>query len=280
VYIASHSASTMGTVKEVLSSAMSLLPNKKILLKDVNEIITCRLCEGYFIDATTITECLHTFCKSCIVTHLEDETSCPTCETQIHQSYPLNYIAHDRTMQDIVYKLVPHLLEDETERERLFYEERGLPNPKDEKAEEDDDEEEDGEEDNEEGDEENPEKKKKKEDSNEAEKEGEEEDPKTTFRYHREDEQVNICLEPYVDSDMTDLKKKFIRCSSQATITHVKKYVALKLWNDATKFKELDILCNDNCCGKDHTLKFVVISNWKCQQYPMELKYRPKCEFF
>jgi len=263
----------MGTVKEVLFSAMTLFPNKKILLKDVNEIITCRLCEGYFIDATTITECLHTFCKSCIVKHLEDETSCPTCETQIHQSYPLNYIAHDRTMQDIVYKLVPHLLEDETERERLFYEERGLPNPKDEKAESDEEEEDDEEKEKEEG-EENSEDKKE---SKETEKEAEE---SKTFRCHREDEQVNICLEPDADSDMTDLKKQFIRCSSQATITHVKKYVARKLWNDDNRFRELDILCNDNCCGKDHTLKFVVISNWKCQQYPMELKYRVKCEFY
>ena len=65
----------MGTVKEVLSSARALLPNKKILLKDLNDVITCRLCEGYLIDATTITECLHTFCKSCIVKHLEDDTS-------------------------------------------------------------------------------------------------------------------------------------------------------------------------------------------------------------
>jgi len=177
-------------------------------------------------------------------------------------------------MQDIVYKLVPHLLEDETERERLFYEERGLPNPKDEKAEEDEEADEEDE-DDEEGEKENREKDQEKESAGEK----KEEDAKTC-RYHREDEQVNICLEPDVDSDLTDLKKKFIRCSSQATITHVKKYVALKLWNDAGRFKELDILCNGNCCGKDHTLKFVVISNWKCQQYPMELKYRPKCEFY
>ncbi len=32
----------------------------KIHLTDVNEFITCVLCKGYLIDATTITECLHT----------------------------------------------------------------------------------------------------------------------------------------------------------------------------------------------------------------------------
>ena len=29
---------------------------------DINQHVTCKLCAGYLIDATTITECLHT-CK-------------------------------------------------------------------------------------------------------------------------------------------------------------------------------------------------------------------------
>ena len=57
------------------------------------------------VDATTVTECLHTFCKSCIVKHLEDNIHCPECDVMIHQSHPLDYIAFDRTMQDIVYKV-------------------------------------------------------------------------------------------------------------------------------------------------------------------------------
>ena len=52
-----------------------------------------------------MTECLHTFCKSCIVKHLEDNIHCPECDVMIHQSHPLDYIAFDRTMQDIVYKV-------------------------------------------------------------------------------------------------------------------------------------------------------------------------------
>ena len=46
-----------------------------------------------------MTECLHTFCKSCIVKHLEDSNTCPECDDLIHQSHPLDYIAFDRTMQ-------------------------------------------------------------------------------------------------------------------------------------------------------------------------------------
>lgn len=50
-------------------------------------------------------------CKSCLVKHLEENNTCPTCENVIHQSHPLQYISFDRTMQDIVYKLVPNLQE-------------------------------------------------------------------------------------------------------------------------------------------------------------------------
>jgi hypothetical protein len=61
--------------------------------------------------------CNHTFsasllvCKSCLVQHLEENNTCPTCRNVIHQSHPLQYISFDRTMQDIVYKLVPDLQE-------------------------------------------------------------------------------------------------------------------------------------------------------------------------
>ncbi|KAF7239955.1 Polycomb group RING finger protein 3 [Varanus komodoensis] len=96
---------------------------RKIKLWDINAHITCRLCSGYLIDATTVTECLHTceyennhllFCRSCLVKYLEENNTCPTCRIVIHQSHPLQYIGHDRTMQDIVYKLVPGLQEGET----------------------------------------------------------------------------------------------------------------------------------------------------------------------
>lgn len=48
-------------------------------------------------------------CKSCLVKHLEEYKTCPTCKIIIHQSHPLQYISYDRTLQDVVYKLVPNL---------------------------------------------------------------------------------------------------------------------------------------------------------------------------
>ncbi|XP_069451086.1 polycomb group RING finger protein 3 isoform X2 [Ovis canadensis] len=108
---------------------------RKIKLWDINAHITCRLCGGYLIDATTVTECLHTFCRSCLVKYLEENNTCPTCRIVIHQSHPLQYIGHDRTMQDIVYKLVPGLQEAEMRKQREFYHKLGLEVPGDVKGE-------------------------------------------------------------------------------------------------------------------------------------------------
>ncbi|XP_068183254.1 polycomb group RING finger protein 6 isoform X2 [Antennarius striatus] len=91
--------------------------------------IRCGLCFGFLIDASTITECLHTFCKSCIVKHFFYSNRCPTCSAVVHQTQPLYNIRPDRQLQDIVYKMVPHL--EALERRRMvdFYRGRGLEVP-------------------------------------------------------------------------------------------------------------------------------------------------------
>lgn len=92
--------------------------------------IRCSLCCGFLIDATTITECLHTFCKSCIVKHFCSSYRCPTCSIVVHQTQPLYNIRPDRQLQDIVYKMVPFLEDSEREKMCNFYKERGLAVPK------------------------------------------------------------------------------------------------------------------------------------------------------
>ncbi|XP_072026128.1 polycomb group RING finger protein 6-like [Amphiura filiformis] len=102
-----------------------------VRLTDINQYITCHLCGGYFVDATTITECLHTFCKGCLVQYLYTNENCPTCDKQVHPSNPFfDYaIRPDRTIQDIVNKLLPYIESDEREKERIFYQSRKLPMP-------------------------------------------------------------------------------------------------------------------------------------------------------
>ncbi|XP_027028927.1 polycomb group RING finger protein 3 isoform X1 [Tachysurus fulvidraco] len=235
---------------------------RKIKLWDINAHITCRLCEGYLIDATTVTECLHTFCRSCLVKYLEENNTCPTCRIVIHQSHPLQYIGHDRTMQDIVYKLVPGLQEAELKKQRDFYQKLGMEVPGDIKGELCNmkahlDLQRNGD-----------------VKSEDAAKDGEEK-PEEDNDYHRSDEQVSICLECN-SSKLRGLKRKWIRCSAQATVLHLKKFIAKKL--NLTSFNELDILCNEEILGKDHTLKFVVVTRWRFKKSPLLLHYRPKMD--
>ncbi|XDV37610.1 hypothetical protein PO909_007187 [Leuciscus waleckii] len=93
-----------------------------------------------------------------------------------------------------------------------------------------------------------------------ANKEAGEEKAEEDNDYHRSDEQVSICLECN-SSKLRGLKRKWIRCSAQATVLHLKKFIAKKL--NLTSFNELDILCNEEILGKDHTLKFVVVTRWR-----------------
>lgn len=92
---------------------------KKLI--ELNPHLTCVLCGGYFVDATTIIECLHSFCKTCIVRYLDVHKMCPVCDVQVHKARPLQNIRSDQTLQDIVYKLVPGLFKNEMRRRREFY---------------------------------------------------------------------------------------------------------------------------------------------------------------
>ncbi|KYF46478.1 zinc finger, C3HC4 type (RING finger) domain-containing protein [Toxoplasma gondii ARI] len=51
------------------------------------EHFRCRLCSGYFREAVTIKDCLHSFCKWCLLARAEkgelEETCCPRCEEKL-----------------------------------------------------------------------------------------------------------------------------------------------------------------------------------------------------
>lgn len=93
---------------------------RKLKLADLNPHLMCVLCGGYFVDATTIIECLHSFCRTCIVKYLETSKYCPICDVQVHKTKPLLNIRSDQSLQDIVYKLVPGLFQREMRRRRVF----------------------------------------------------------------------------------------------------------------------------------------------------------------
>lgn len=98
--------------------------------KELIDLVTCKLCKGYLIDASTIDVCMHTFCRPCAVKFLREKHRCPECNVEIKDKRFLNRLKSDITMQNIVYKLVPGLYENEMARRRKFYQDRPSNTPR------------------------------------------------------------------------------------------------------------------------------------------------------
>jgi hypothetical protein len=85
----------------------------------LNNLLVCKICSGYYREAHTISECLHTFCKTCIFKHfnetLRGNVTCPTCQVAIGTTIPgaLTKLIYDRNLQSIVDKIFPQFAEEE-----------------------------------------------------------------------------------------------------------------------------------------------------------------------
>ncbi|XP_052169938.1 E3 ubiquitin protein ligase DRIP2-like isoform X2 [Diospyros lotus] len=71
--------------------------------------MTCPLCNKIFREATTISECLHTFCRKCIYKKLSDEEleCCPICNIDLGCA-PLEKLRPDHNLQDVRVKIFPY----------------------------------------------------------------------------------------------------------------------------------------------------------------------------
>ncbi|CAH2004931.1 unnamed protein product [Acanthoscelides obtectus] len=111
-----------------MRQTMANCSRNRILVKDLNSVITCRLCDGYLIDATTLVDCFHVFCRACILRHFENnKTACPIpmCNTSYKKkSQPC--FRPDPQIQSLVYKLVPSLYARELQRREDFYRSTGV----------------------------------------------------------------------------------------------------------------------------------------------------------
>lgn len=184
-----------------------------VKLTDINAYITCFLCGGYMYNATTITECLHSFCRKCILQHFQKDNRCPTCDILIHESIPFNFIRQDGHLQTIINKLLPNFerMEKEGERKSAVDLEKQVELPPDTAPL-------------------NP--------SSEV---------VPIYSKTVSSAQINLQLEYLGASSecppILPLEKNFIRVSSQATIKHVQKFIAhkLKLGDQI----EVDIICGE-----------------------------------
>ncbi|XP_022854151.1 E3 ubiquitin protein ligase DRIP2-like [Olea europaea var. sylvestris] len=84
------------------------MPNQVVKVKReaVLPCMTCPLCRKLFHDATTIIECLHTFCRNCIYKKLSDEEMecCPICNINLGCA-PLEKLRPDHKLQDVRAKI-------------------------------------------------------------------------------------------------------------------------------------------------------------------------------
>ncbi|KAF7234164.1 hypothetical protein EG68_12422 [Paragonimus skrjabini miyazakii] len=91
-----------------------------IKLSALNGHLICGLCGGYLIDATVLTECIHAFCRSCILKYITEHKVCPLCQSLIQETRPGQALQPDINLQRVVYKLVPGLLRTEMQRLSQF----------------------------------------------------------------------------------------------------------------------------------------------------------------
>ncbi|EAT36767.1 AAEL011179-PA [Aedes aegypti] len=109
------------TATKVTTTGSRISRTNRRKVKDFNDSITCSLCNGYLIEATTINDCLHTFCRSCIVRHLEGNKYCPKCKSYNNKTITVANLRPDRILRSLVYKLVPGLHRSENQRAAKYY---------------------------------------------------------------------------------------------------------------------------------------------------------------
>eukprot|EP00045_Choanoeca_perplexa_P005445 m.46169 g.46169 ORF g.46169 m.46169 type:complete len:288 (-) comp13122_c0_seq4:808-1671(-) len=231
----------------------------------IAEQIVCHLCAGYIVSATTISECLHTFCKSCIVKHFRTTRHCPVCNLLVHETNPLETLRADRSLGALIYKIVPHVKIAEDEARRAFL---GLPD-----VEETSDTLPDAQ----------PPAKRVTIDPRdqialllqraESRVVKDVKDAKDA-KDDKDDKDDNDDNDVEDDPPLEALSLPYIRTSSQATIHHLKKLLALKLNNIDPD--DVDILCQGEVLGRELNLEYVAKTRWRGVDTHLVLQYRPR----
>ncbi|XP_058484705.1 polycomb complex protein BMI-1-A [Solea solea] len=225
----------------------------RIKITELNPHLMCVLCGGYFIDATTIIECLHSFCKRCIVRYLETSKYCPICDVQVHKTKPLLNIRSDKTLQDIVYKLVPGLFKNEMKRRRDFYADHPVDASNG---------------------------------SNEDRGEVADEDK----RIITDDEIISLSIEFFDQSRCQQQQqqeekeeeevanKRYLQCPAAMTVMHLRKFLRSKM--DIPNAYQVEVMYEDEPLKDYYTLMDIAyIYTWR-RNGPLPLKYRvrPNCK--
>ncbi|PIC34532.1 hypothetical protein B9Z55_014152 [Caenorhabditis nigoni] len=222
----------------------------------LNPFFTCSICDGYIVDAITIIDCMHTFCKRCLLNYFDnDNKTCPTCGTFIHGSHPTHYVTYDRALNDLVNQFVPKMEDNELEaRKKLLRDCReaiGIDTAA--------------------------------EDRERAERLERERVTGTNrcyplelprFSHHRDDCQVTVNLLPGT-ANLPLITRPFVRCSEMTTMNTLKKFISLQIWDDQSRYGDLDVFCDGQLMGKDFSVRFVWMMKRRGQpkSEPLVIRY-------
>lgn len=199
---------------------------------------TCPICSGIYKDPVTITECLHSFCKSCLYSYFATgKEHCPTCKVPLYGDM-YSTAMNDRTLETLCDKvLFPTVKERDEIEEKRFYASRGIELKPDQSA-----------------------------STTEA-----------PAPVEEADDELELLLFPDVQADdqheLPQLERSCIKTSRRLKIVHLKKYLLRKLEMPPSLLSSVEIHCNDNPVGNELSLHFIERTMWMTSE-PLRLVYR------
>ncbi|KAL7471910.1 hypothetical protein ACHAXS_012215 [Conticribra weissflogii] len=231
-------------------------------LSNIKDHLICPLCKGYFRDPYTVADCLHSFCRSCLIlTFRLGHRRCPTCNTSLEPD-PFREVLADRTLQEVVDKIFPWMKTKEDQEEKEFYARRGI-ELKPEYAE----------------DVNSPDKKKKSGlETRAAVMANKNECPSSLTSPIQLDFQLEPDKCETSMQQMPPLNSPSLRTSGRLKVKSIKKYLLQKLGlKDAPS--SVEVLCNGDPIGDELSLTFILRTRWFNPNKILTLNYRLSEEF-
>jgi polycomb group RING finger protein 3 len=237
-------------------------------LKPIESHLTCSLCQGYLKEALTISECLHSFCKSCLYIYFSHgKTRCPQCSCVLGPD-PYSISIYDPTLQELVDTILPELKRNDEAAELKYYIDAGIP-PKEKYAEEI-----------------------KRGLTAEliSDKGGKAKDDQilendveaipeqiSGGKAPIQESELNFNLYPVSEegeghTPLPSLQKPLIRTSGKLRMTQLKKFIVKQL-GLSIPHTSLEIRCKGKKVGDEHSLTFVSLTTWMNPDKDMELQY-------
>lgn len=219
----------------------------------IRHLFECSLCKGFYREPYTITkQCLHSFCKSCLVSAIcsqnEDFTGngcpgwCPNCRDYLGKDWRKSVLP-DHALQHLMDKvLFADMAAADAQDEAAFYQQQGIPR-KPEK--------------NSQAESSNPIDNNKRKQPNNNDTTIPTTSSKTTT--HRPTKMVHVHLIPFWSgtTKTEPLEYPYLEVPDNIRILELKKYLALK-----KKVLRGEMFCNGSALGNEWTIEFIQRTLW------------------